>query len=70
MDRCWSGRSSAAGSSLKIAVKCPVTVTNIDLAMRAAVDRLGVAYVTRVYADAFLAFRSASGSPYRIVALG
>lgn len=42
------------GKLRKVAVKGPVTVTNTDLAMRAAVDGLGVAYIARAYADPFL----------------
>jgi|HubBroStandDraft_3_1064219.scaffolds.fasta_scaffold86570_2 DNA-binding transcriptional LysR family regulator len=42
------------GKLHKRAVEGPVTVTNLDLALRAAVDGLGLAYLTRAYAEPFL----------------
>ena len=42
------------GKLRTIAVHGPVTVTNIDFAVRAAADGLGIAYVTRPQAEPFL----------------
>jgi DNA-binding transcriptional LysR family regulator len=42
------------GKLRKIAVEGRVTVTNVDLALRAAVDGLGLAYVSRAHAEPFL----------------
>lgn len=42
------------GKLRKIVVHGPVTVTSVELAVRAAVDGLGIAYVTRAYAEPFL----------------
>ena len=43
-----------AGTLQKRAVEGPVTVTNLDLVVRAAVDGLGLAYAARAYAEPFL----------------
>src|ERR1700684_3587213 len=51
---CWCGRSSGTAKSRGIAWVGRVMVNNPDLAVRAAVDGLGIAYTLEALAEPFL----------------